>query len=125
MSSELASEFQRLHELTKNFQIADEVIEAFGDPDRAPYCGVIVDRAERLANLQRWRAAQQDKPRPGLPPPLPPRWEAVREGPRLIYTRLSHLVDVHAGIDEAGRVAIKLFNKGEDDAASLMDVFLS
>jgi hypothetical protein len=29
-----------------------------------------------------------------------------------VYTRLSDIADVHVGIDPAGRVAIKLFDKG-------------
>ena len=117
-----ASEYQRLHELTRNLQILDEVFEAFGDPDRkSASCGIIVARSERLAMLQQWRA-EQAKRRTRLfarlvalfgdcTPPRP-QWETVRDGPMWIYTRLSDIADVHVGIDAAGRVAIKLFDKG-------------
>jgi len=81
-----------------------------------------------MAFLQRWRA-EQSRPRPkpklvtrllrflrGEKIPLSPSWDTVQDGPRLIYTRLSPIVDVHVGIAPTGRVVIKLFTKGEDDA---------
>jgi hypothetical protein len=114
-SAKQQSEYERFQELTRKFQILDQVYEAFGDPDQSPYCGFITPRAERLAELQHWRDEQAK--RRGDRTPAPPEWERVRHGPKWIYTRLSDSVDVHVGIAVDGRVAIKLFNKGEDDAA--------
>jgi hypothetical protein len=47
-----------------------------------------------------------------------PRWEEICDGPRMIYTRLSQIVDVHFAIHANGSVAVKCFPKGEDDAAT-------
>jgi hypothetical protein len=113
-SSQRASEYQRLHELTRSLQVLIEVWEAFGDPDRSPGCGYIIDRSERLAMLQQWRA---EKRMLGDRTPAPPQWEVVRDGPRWIYTRLSNIIDVHVGIHVTGKVAIKLFDKGKEDTS--------
>jgi len=126
-ASRRASEYRRLHELTRHFQILDEVFEAFGDPDQSPYCGIIRSRSDSLANLQQWRDEQAKRRSRffarlirrfvGDHTPAPPEWETVRDGPKWIYTTLSDMLDVHVGIHPTGRVAIRLFNKGEDDAA--------
>jgi hypothetical protein len=122
---EQASERQRLHELTRHLQNLEEVFDAFGEPDACPYCGIISARPlckpqPRVAIkrgffgrlLGRFRGHQE------LQEPTPPRWETVCEGPRWIYKRLSDTVDVHFGIDPAGRVAIKFFGKGAKNDAT-------
>ena len=123
-----ASEHKRLDALTRNFQILDEVYEAFGDPDHCRGCGIIDERSrsERLAELQQRRDDQARRRSRlfarimrrfiGDRTPAPPEWETVREGPKWIYTRLSDILDVHVGIHPTGTVAIKLFEKGETDA---------
>jgi len=109
-ASALEQELQRLQNLTRDFEIASQVVLALGDPDESRYCGIFYDKSFHENSVAAW-ARERKKMKAYLRPP----WETVCESSRKIYTRLSDIFDVHFAIHHVGTVAVKFFPKGETD----------
>lgn len=81
-------ERQRLFNLTKNLKTVDDVIAAFGEPDRRHPVGIVTITPER-----------DGKP------------ETSENLPLLVYTRLSETAEVYVTVHPTDRVGISLHSK--------------